>query len=549
MTEEDVERTGVYVHDGKCHERLMKGRKEERKKKQEKKKLRRKKIKKQIEKLREEGKTGENEEVEGEEEWLEHDGGIGKWEEEEITLKGFGNLLKENENYNNEKRTEIGKEEMRNSGGLEVVLNEGMRKIRKKEEAAGGSEVAMEAEEVSPRNLEQKEGEEENDDGRDWTIVTKSGKNKMSKIERKQREEERKKEEELRKKQRREEEERERIKEMKRRQEVNRKKWEEAKQKKEETRILQAEKFRKLEEERRQKKIQEEKKREEEESRRREEEQRRKEEQERKDQQIREELRAIIEDEEERCKIIEEERKKNVLEERNRREEEERLRREQNEERMLLEEFEVRRRREERYWQEEEERRKRRRIETDEEVYLGGRDIPPPPPPKYFTRDDVFLLKEGRVATDAPEDEKEILPIIFREVVGSDEAKLEGDLRFLELRTEVWEKVEEATTRDEVWEIFSLMELKMEDYKGHIMGKCNKRLEELVKGKLISYGSHAGSYRGIKYAHRQLFGYYLAKFKKYREGWEFIRVLTIKGLASLLLMAERLMRIHKKLRN
>ena len=56
MTEEDVEKTLVYVHEEKCYESLMKGRREERKKKQEKKKLRRNNIKKQIEKLREKRK-------------------------------------------------------------------------------------------------------------------------------------------------------------------------------------------------------------------------------------------------------------------------------------------------------------------------------------------------------------------------------------------------------------------------------------------------------------------------------------------------------------
>ena len=48
MTEEDVEKTLVYVHEEKCYESLMKGRREERNKKQEKKKLRRNNIKKQI---------------------------------------------------------------------------------------------------------------------------------------------------------------------------------------------------------------------------------------------------------------------------------------------------------------------------------------------------------------------------------------------------------------------------------------------------------------------------------------------------------------------
>ena len=38
------------------------------------------------------------------------------------------------------------------------------------------------------------------------------------------------------------------------------------------------------------------------------------------------------------------------------------------------------------------------------------------------------------------------------------------------------------------------------------MGKSNKRLDELGKEKMIDYGRHAGSYRGVKYAHRTLFG-------------------------------------------
>ena len=57
----------------------------------------------------------------------------------------------------------------------------------------------------------------------------------------------------------------------------------------------------------------------------------------------------------------------------------------------------------------------------------------------------------------------------------------------------MWEKVEDGRARDEVRRIFLLMELKMEDYRSHIMGKCNKRLDELVKGIMIDYGRHAGS--------------------------------------------------------
>ena len=86
-----------------------------------------------------------------------------------------------------------------------------------------------------------------------------------------------------------------------------------------------------------------------------------------------------------------------------------------------------------------------------------------------------------------------------------------------ESRTAEW-----ARTRDEVWMIFLLIELKMEEYRSHVKGKSNERLEELVKGKMIDYGRHAGSYRRVKYVHRTLFGYYLAKFRKYRDGWEFI---------------------------
>ena len=82
----------------------------------------------------------------------------------------------------------------------------------------------------------------------------------------------------------------------------------------------------------------------------------------------------------------------------------------------------------------------------------------------------------------------------------------------------------------------------MEEYRDYIMGKCNKRLMELTNVGLICYGNHAGSYGGVKYAHRLFFGYYLAEFRMYRDSWE----LKIKGVATLLLMAERLIRIHRK---
>lgn len=178
-------------------------------------------------------------------------------------------------------------------------------------------------------------------------------------------------------------------------------------------------------------------------------------------------------------------------------------------------------------------------------IFDGERE-PSSSPPRYYSTGEVFLFREALVATEAPEDRKEVLPVIFREVLGSHESKMEGDLRFLQLRAEVRNKVEDARSRDEVCNICRLIEKNMKEYRDHIMKKCNKKLMELTNVGLISSGKHSGSYAGVKHAHRRFFGYYLVEFRRYRDGWEISRELSIKGVATLLLMAERLIRIHNK---
>ena len=53
-------------------------------------------------------------------------------------------------------------------------------------------------------------------------------------------------------------------------------------------------------------------------------------------------------------------------------------------------------------------------------------------------------------------------------------------------------------------------------------------------------------YAGVKYAHKLFLGHYTSQFRKFMEGWEFMRDIPIRAVAAAIEMAARLLRIHRR---
>ena len=243
--------------------------------------------------------------------------------------------------------------------------------------------------------------------------------------------------------------------------------------------------------------------------------------------QRREELRRIAEEEERRL----DERKEDL---RTQREEEERVRSEELRRIALEKELKS------------EAVRRRVFVVAENEETRGESPPPPPPPPHYYSREECRKLREEELNYEGMKKEPKIWEKIMGDVLGSMEAKLEGDLKCLEVREEVWKLAEEARTREDAWELLELMERKAEEYKRELMGRVDLKLQALLEEGKLKLGKAPGQYKFKKTANRAFIHTYLKELRELKSSLQERRGIGMEEVGTLLKLLERLLRLHAR---
>ena len=135
---------------------------------------------------------------------------------------------------------------------------------------------------------------------------------------------------------------------------------------------------------------------------------------------------------------------------------------------------------------------------------------------------------------------------MLREVFTSEAVRVEGEVKFGELRAEMLRGVREARVRGDAWEVLKSMELKVGEHRSWLKGRITGRLSELVRVGRISHGRHRGGYKGIKASNNQFIGYFPNLFRAFVRVWEQLRIIPISCVHTALRMAERMFMIWKR---
>ena len=184
--------------------------------------------------------------------------------------------------------------------------------------------------------------------------------------------------------------------------------------------------------------------------------------------------------------------------------------------------------------------------EMPEDMTRGESTPPPPPPPHYYTREECRKLREEELDYEEIRQEPQIWPEIMGDVLGSMEARLEEDLKCLEVREEVWKLAAEARTREDARELLGLMERKAEEHKRELMGRVDLKLKALLEEGRLELGKAPDQYKFKKTANRTFIHTYLKEIREFKSSFQYRRGIGMDGVGTLLRLMERLLRLHTR---
>lgn len=169
---------------------------------------------------------------------------------------------------------------------------------------------------------------------------------------------------------------------------------------------------------------------------------------------------------------------------------------------------------------------------------------PPPPPPRYFSAGDIELFNRDQVPCNPPENSKEASGLLLKEIFTEKSKVEEGETLWVELVRHVKECVGLAGSREEVITVIKGIERLIREQRDVIVRACRVKMEDLRNRGLLTSGKHHGNYKGVRRCHDLFFGKFLAQATEFRERVECYRVVHIGAVATMMVLAERILLVH-----